>query len=173
MTKLSATVVVPIVVELGASNIFGRRGTCRNRDGLDDPARRRGSGRSRSWRPCGSRELMAYSSSKGRNGSETLCADGRVRGSRSSLAAEGGSSSDEARGAALLERSGDGAAGVGGGRRRLGGRERGRARRAMAAGTGTRGGWGSRGGMREDRERAQERAMGSSDAALEGGRGER
>ena len=63
-------------MELGASNIFGRRGTCKNRDGLDDPARRRGSGRSRSWRPCGSRELMAYSSSKGRNGSETPCADG-------------------------------------------------------------------------------------------------
>jgi len=38
--------------------------------------RRHGSGRSRSWRPCGSRELMAYSSSKARNGTETSGADG-------------------------------------------------------------------------------------------------
>ena len=120
-------------------------------------------------------ELAALMGSPAWLGEEEGLAGGvaRARGSRSSLAAEGGSSSDEARGAALLERSGDGAAGVGGGRRRLGERERGRARRAMAAGMGTRGRWGSRGGMREDRDWAQERAMGSSDAALEGGRGER
>ena len=40
--------VLATVVELGASNAFGRRGTCKNRDGLDDLVRRRGSGQSRS-----------------------------------------------------------------------------------------------------------------------------
>ena len=65
-------------------------------------------------------ELAAPMGSPAWLGEEEGLAGGvaRARGSRSSLAAEGGSSSDEARGAALLERSGDRAAGAGGGRRK-------------------------------------------------------
>ena len=100
----------------------------------------------------------------------------RARGSRSSLAAEGGSSSDEARGAALLERSGDRAAGAGGGRRKgeveAHRRGRGRSRR------GDRALGGSMRWVREREDRAmrgcaahRERSTGGSRARVRGGRG--
>ena len=123
-------------------------------------------------------ELAAPMGSPAWLGEEEGLAGGvaRARGSRSSLAAEGGSSSDEARGAALLERSGDGAAGAGGGRRKgeveAHRRGRGRSRR------GDRALGGSMRWVREREDRAmrgcaahRERSTGGSRARVRGGRG--